>query len=48
MIFDEIFIFMLCEQVRVVNFDNLVVKYSFNDEKILAYYDLWINDMHSC
>jgi len=39
---DEIFNFMLCEHVRVVNFDNLVVKYSFDDGNILSYSDLWI------
>jgi len=33
---------MLCEHVRVVNFDNLVVKYSFDDGNILSYSDLWI------
>jgi len=42
MIFDKISNFMLCEHVRIVNFDNLVVKYCFDDGKILAYYDLWI------
>jgi len=26
----------------MVNFENLVVKYCFDDEKILTYYDLWI------
>jgi len=39
---DEIFNFMLCEHVRIVNFDNLVVKYYFDDGNILAYFDLWI------
>jgi len=42
MIFDEIFDFMLWEHVKIVNFDNLVVKYCFDNGKILAYYDLWI------
>ena len=39
-IFDEIFNLILWEHVRIVNFDNLVVKYCFDDGKILVYYDL--------
>ena len=46
MIFDEIFNFMLCQHVGIVNFDNLVVKYCFDDEKILAYYDYGFNGMY--
>jgi len=40
MIFNEIFSFMMCEFVRIVNFDDLVIKYCFDNRKILAYYDL--------
>jgi len=42
MIFDEIFNFMLCELIGIVNFDDLVIKCCFNDGKILVCYDLWI------
>jgi len=42
MIFDKIFNFILYEHVGIVNFNNLVVKYCFDNGKILAYYDLWI------
>jgi len=47
-IFDEIFNLILWEHVRIVNFDNLVVKYCFDDGKILVYYDLWFNGMCWC
>jgi len=41
MLFYEIFNFMLCEVIGIVNFDDLVVKCCFDNKKmILAYYDL--------
>jgi len=41
-------IFILCEHVRMVNVDNLVVKYYFDDEKFLHTMICGLNGMYWC